>query len=64
MDNLIGKKVSKSIFRQGKTPKPFKSGNKVNTIKAIVVCPYSGKVAYSFEEDDSIVRAEICEVLN
>lgn len=59
----VGKKVSKSVFRVGKQPKPFKSGLKVNTVKGITTCPITGKVAYSFVEDDSIVRAEICEVV-
>lgn len=59
----IGKKVAKSVFRIGKNPKPFKSGLRENTVKEITECPFTGKVAYTFVEDDSIVRAEICEVV-
>ena len=59
----IGKKVSKSVFRVGKSPKPFKSGSKVNTVKGVVVSPITGKESYTFEEDDSFVHCEICEVV-
>lgn len=38
-----------------KSGKPFKSGNKVNTYKSTTVNPNSGKQAYAFIEDDSIV---------
>ena len=44
--------------------KPFKSGLKINTIKAVVESPYkidketgNGVFAYMFEEDESIVNA-------
>ena len=41
--------------------KPFKSGNKINTVKGESVNPYTGKEAYFFKEDDSIVDEEKCE---
>jgi hypothetical protein len=51
---LIGKPVSK------KSGKPFKSGNKVNTVLGLTTNPATGKVAYTFLEDDSVVDAFIC----
>lgn len=63
LEGNIGKKVAKSVFRVGRKPKPFKSGLRENTVKEITECPFTGKVAYTFVEDDSIVRAEICEVV-
>jgi hypothetical protein len=45
----IGTKVIK------KSPKPFKSTLKVNTIKGYCINPYTNKEAYTFEEDDSCV---------
>lgn len=52
----IGKKVRK------KSGKPFKSKLKVNTVKAVIVHPYLGRDAFVFEEDDSYVTAELCEL--
>lgn len=44
--------------------KPFKSGKKINTVKSEMVNPNTGKPAYTFYEDDSIVDQHICrEVL-
>lgn len=61
----IGKKVCK------KSGKPFKSGLKVNTVKGIdyMEVPSKNKaitiwrLCYTFEEDDSLVSAEICETI-
>jgi hypothetical protein len=55
---MIGQRVSES--RGNKQPKPFKSGNLVNTVKGIVVNPYTKKLAFTFEEDDSFVNCDIC----
>lgn len=44
--------------------KPFKSKEKINTVKAITVNPYTGLIAYSFLEDDSIVDLKQCEPIN
>ena len=46
-----------------KSNKPFKSKLKVNTVKDIVINPYSGKQAYSFYEDDSVVNCECCIII-
>jgi hypothetical protein len=58
----IGKKVSKTNLRRDKNPKPFKSGLISNTVKNVTVNPNTGKIAFSFEEDDSIVDCHICEL--
>lgn len=58
----IGKKVYK------KSGKPFKSHLWVNTVKGIGIMTVLSKgklverLCYTFEEDDSMVSAEICEV--
>jgi hypothetical protein len=52
---MIGKKVKKT------SPKPFKSGRKVNTVKGVVNHPILKDVmAFTFEEDDSIVECRRC----
>lgn len=40
--------------------KPFKSGNKVNTVKGEVVHPITGRPAFTFYEDESIVEQQMC----
>lgn len=51
---VIGNKVSK-ISR-----KPFKSGEKINTVKGFIANPHTGKPSLLFEEDDSVVEERIC----
>lgn len=51
----IGDKVIKS-----KSDKPFKSGNKINTVKGIINHPELNIPAYIFEEDDSYVECRRC----
>lgn len=47
-----------------KSGKPFKSGNKVNTVKDIVNHPIlRGEKAYTFYEDDSYVNVVMCELI-
>lgn len=55
--NLNGKKVVK------KSNKKFKSGEKINTIKSVLINPHTSLPAYSFEEDDSIVDQRSCIIL-
>lgn len=50
----IGTKVRKT------SPKPFKSGFKVNTIKGYTTHPLLKITSYTFEEDDSYVEARRC----
>jgi hypothetical protein len=56
MENHVGLKVEK------KSHKPFKSGKIINTIKGITINNNTGKVAYTFFEDDSVVDAHQCIV--
>ena len=44
--------------------KPFKSGLKVGTILGLTENPHTGKVAYTFEEDGSVVDAYQCKVVS
>ena len=55
-DSFIGRKVKK------KTGKPFKSTFKVNTVKDLVINPYTQKIAFTFMEDDSNVECFRCEL--
>jgi len=57
-DYLVNKKVRK------KSDKPFKSTLKINTIKEVILHPFDLTVAFTFNEDDSIVKMEVCEVIN
>lgn len=50
INDLIGKKVFKP------SGKPFKSGLKINTVKAITSHPILNIPAFTFEEDDSLVE--------
>lgn len=52
----IGEKVQKKR-------KPFKSGNKINTVKGLIFHPQLNLPAYVFEEDDSYVRCDICSIV-
>jgi hypothetical protein len=45
--------VGDKVFK--KSGKPFKSQNKINTIKEITINPNTNLEAFSFEEDESIV---------
>jgi hypothetical protein len=59
MENNIGQKVIK------KSGKPFKSGEKINTIKNVIPHPIlKNEMAYTFEEDDSYVEIRKCEILS
>lgn len=47
-----------------KSGKPFKSGNKINTVKETIEHPIlKSKKSYTFYEDDSYVSVEICEIV-
>ena len=56
----IGQKVIK------KSGKPFKSTLKVATVKSVTTNPQDKKsrMAFTFYEDDSIVSAEQCKLLD
>ena len=56
--SVIGKSVIK------KSNKPFKSKNKINTIKGIIPHPIlANEQAYTFEEDDSFVSIVQCQII-
>lgn len=56
MPNLaeIGQLVKKQ------SDKPFKSGNKRNTIAGYTNNPHTNESAYTFAEDDSVVNCDRC----
>ncbi len=56
--SYIGKRVAK------KSNRPFQSGSKINTVKGVTVNPHTSKTAFSFEEDESVVDAHICSVVD
>jgi hypothetical protein len=53
--------IGKLVFKP--SGKPFKSGLKHNTVKELVTNPNTGKIAYSFNEDNSIVDVHQCELV-
>ena len=60
----IGNKVYKTSSSKTAQPKPFKSKNKVNTIKDVICHPIlCGELAYTFEEDDSYVSCRHCVIV-
>jgi len=61
---LVGKKVCKTSLSNNKaTPKPFKSGRRVNTVKAVIFKPeITAHALFIFEEDDSFVRCYQCRL--
>jgi hypothetical protein len=60
----IGKKCTKmSVSNFNYTPKPFKSGEKINTIKGVINHPHLNIPAYIFIEDDSYVECRRIEIL-
>ena len=52
--SYIGKQVAK------KSKKPFKSGEKVNTVTGVTINEQTGNPAFTFEEDDSNVECFRC----
>lgn len=55
--SMIGCRVHKS-----QSGKPFKSGLKINTVKAaVLIHPVTGNLCFEFEEDESYVVAYKCE---
>jgi hypothetical protein len=57
-EGYIGRKCIK------KSPKPFKSGGKTNTIKAVINHPHLNIPAYIFYEDDSYVECRRVDILD
>jgi hypothetical protein len=57
---MIGHKVAKVSGDGIRAAKPFKSGNKENTVKGVFVSQFTGNTAFKFHEDDSVVDCNIC----
>jgi len=55
-EDAIGLQVYK------KSKKPFKSKNLYNTVKSVTINQHTGRAAYDFEEDSSIVDAHLCHL--
>lgn len=51
--------ISDKVYKPSK--KPFKSGEKINTVKGFVTHPITGNEALTFYEDDSIVEVRMCK---
>jgi hypothetical protein len=45
-------------------PKPFKSGNHHNTVRSLTTNPHTGKPAFTFVEDDSVVDCHCCAIFS
>jgi len=56
--DFIGMKAKK------KSKKPFKSGEKINTIKGFTINPFTDKYAFTFCEDDSFVDIKQCILID
>lgn len=60
LHGMVGKKVEKSSTNGKRASKPFKSGNKINTVKGLITHPQRKTLAFTFEEDDSYVECNQC----
>ena len=61
--DMIGKRVWKNPKTTSKfSPKPFKSGFKVNTVKEVTVHEQTGQLGFTFNEDDSMVQCWRCSI--
>jgi hypothetical protein len=62
-NSMVGQKVWKNPKTDSKfEPKPFKSGRKVNTVKAVVVHEQTGQPGFTFLEDESCVQCFRCSL--
>ncbi len=57
-DSYVGKIVRK------KSNKPFKSGLKENTVKALIEHPITKRPAFTFVEDETYVECRMCTKVN
>lgn len=63
-ENNIGKRVKKRPNERETRLKPFKSKNRINTIKGVINHPILNIPAYTFIEDDSYVECRRCEIVD
>jgi hypothetical protein len=63
---MIGLKCRKVSRPKTAQPKPFKNGEKFNTIKGVVINPNTGNPAFTFEEcdDDYCVDTHGCILMD
>jgi len=54
-ERMVGKRVRK------KSGKPFKSHLAANTVSGVAPHPQTGRLGYTFREDDSVVECWRCE---
>lgn len=54
----IGQKVYKFNRKTGARRRTFKSGLQYNTVKDVIVSPFTGQLAFTFVEDDSCVDTQ------
>jgi hypothetical protein len=60
---MIGSKVWKNHKTASQfQPKPFKSGLKVNTVTGVVEHEQTGRLGFTFAEDDSVVECFRCSI--
>lgn len=59
---MVGQRVWKKPINSKFSPKPFKSGFQINTVKDVVISPYTNNLAFTFQEDESIVDCKICSI--
>ena len=61
--DMVGQRVWKNPRTTSKfEPKPFKSGSKFNTVKAVVVHEQTGRPGFTFVEDVSVVECFRCSI--
>lgn len=61
--SMVGQKVWKNPKSTSKfKPKPFKSGNKINTVKAVALHEQTQRPGFTFLEDESVVECFRCSI--
>lgn len=59
-ENDLEAAIGQQVYKKSK--KPFKSKNIYNTVASVTVNPHTKRKAFTFEEDESIVDAHICNI--
>ena len=53
--------VGKAVVKKSRNP--FKSGEKIGTVKGITTNPFTNRMAFTFNEDDSFVECMKCHLV-
>jgi hypothetical protein len=62
-EKMIGQQVWKNPKTTSKfEPKPFKSGNKINTVRGTIRHPITQQLSFLFEEDNTFVECSRCSI--